>query len=631
MPTLRHRKKEVAHLQSSCLLDLLDMRVQRNPEAVAITSPGRPSLTYHKLFAHLTDMKAVLQAKGVGPQDRVALVLPNGPEMAVAFLTVASTATAAPLNPAYRANEFEFYLEDLKAKALVIHADMESPARGVAQAQRIPVIELYSTLEAEAGLFTLSEETPLPAASVRVTQPNDIALVLHTSGTTSRPKLVPLSHANLLASAAHIVASLNLTDQDRCLNIMPLFHIHGLVGALLASIGSGGSVVCTPGLQTSKFFNWLEAFSPTWYTAVPTMHQSLIAQANSHPNRMSRSSLRFIRSSSAALPLPVMQDLERIFQCPVIEAYGMTEAAHQMATNPLPPAIRKPGSVGRAAGPEVSIVDEQGKRLPTGQTGEVAIRGRNVMGGYEHHQAANDSAFTDGWFRTGDEGYLDEEGYLYLTGRLKEIINRGGEKVAPREIDEQLLAHPAVAQAVTFALPHSTLGEDIAAAVVLERETTITPEELQKFLRDRLADFKIPQKIVILTEIPKGPTGKIQRIGLADKLADQLKPADHSPTGTIETIIAGVFEMILGMDQVGVSDNFFALGGDSLRATQVASRLNSLLQLDVNTVTVFENPSISGLSQKICGLMDPTKISALSELLENINDNSSPESEEIRT
>jgi len=291
-----------------------------------------------------------------------------------------------------------------------------------------------------------------------------------------------------------------------------------LIAAVLSSLAAGGGTVCTPGFNALKFFGWLDEAKPSWYTAVPTMHQAILARAERNKESLARAGLRFIRSSSASLPPQVMLELEAAFGCPVIESYGMTEAAHQMASNPLPPAARKPGSVGIAAGPEVAIMDEEGNLLPKGALGEIVIRGPNVTKGYEANPDANLKAFAGGWFRTGDQGTLDDEGYLRITGRLKELINRGGEKVSPLEVDEVIMDHPAVAQVVTFAMPHDKLGEDVAAAIVLREGQATTEREIRDFAAKRLADFKVPRKDVILAEIPKGATGKLQRIGLADKL-----------------------------------------------------------------------------------------------------------------
>jgi len=342
--------------------------------------------------------------------------------------------------------------------------------------------------------------------------------VLHTSGTTSRPKMVPLSHRNLTTSARNVRESLALEADDRGLVIMPLFHIHGLVAALLAPLAAGGEVCCSPGFNALKFFSWFAEVCPTWYTGVPTMHQAILLRATKNPEALRDHRLRFIRSSSSALPLTVIAELERVFRVPVIEAYGMTEAAHQMASNPLPPTPRKPGSVGLPAGPEIRVVDPTGNTVPPGIPGEIVIRGLNVMGEYENNPKANAEAFYDGWFRTGDQGVVDADGYLSLTGRLKEIINRGGEKISPREVDEVIMTHPAVHQCVTFAMPHEMLGEEVAAAVVLRQGAEATDQELRRFAAERLADFKVPRKILFLSEIPMGATGKLQRIGLAQKL-----------------------------------------------------------------------------------------------------------------
>ncbi|MDH5254558.1 MAG: acyl--CoA ligase [Gammaproteobacteria bacterium] len=485
--------------------------------ATAISAPGRPDLTYGALGEQAAATIPALNALGAGRDDAVAIVLPNGPEMAVAFVAIAAGATTAPLNPGYTADEFEFYLQDLAARLLVVEAGSTSPAVAVARRLGIPVAELVVPPGAAAGRFEL-RGAPGAAARPGPAGAGDVALVLHTSGTTSRPKIVPLTHANVCASASHIATSLALTPADRCLQVMPLFHIHGLIAAVLSSLHAGASVCCTPGFNALHFFGWLRDVRPTWYTAVPTMHQAILARAARNRDVIGQVPLRFIRSSSASLPPQVMTELEATFGCPLIEAYGMTEAAHQMTSNPLPPGARFAGSVGVAAGPDVGIMDEQGGLLPPGDVGEVVIRGPNVTPGYRNNQSANASAFTNGWFRTGDQGVMDAKGYLRLTGRLKEIINRGGEKISPREVDEVLLDHPAVAQVVTFAVPHPMLGEDVAAAVVLRPGAEATERDLRRFAGERLADMKVPRKILFLEEIPKGATGKLQRIGLAAKL-----------------------------------------------------------------------------------------------------------------
>ncbi len=492
----------------------------QDPTASVIGAPGRNTMTYGELMSLAQTTIDALNSIGIGQGDRVAMVIPNGPEMAAAFLAVGCGASTAPLNPAYRADEFDFYLSDLGAKALMVLGGDDTPAAAVAEKHGIPVLTLVVPDDAPAGSFVLDTGIASDAttASPGFSDPDSEGLVLHTSGTTSRPKVVPLLNRNLAASAQHIRNSLALTASDVGLNIMPLFHIHGLIASMLASVAAGASVICTPGFNALKIYQWFKDVNPTWYTAVPTMHQAIVARAARNTEIIENMHLRFARSSSSSLPPPVMAEVEETFGCPVIEAYGMTEAAHQMASNPLPPAPRKPGTVGVEAGPEVAIFSESGDPIAQGGIGEICIKGPNVFSGYENNPSANAEAFHGDWFRTGDQGFLDADGYVTISGRLKEIINRGGEKIAPREVDDVLQGHPAVAQVVTFALPHDKLGEDVAAVVVLAEDKEASESELRDFAAGKLADFKVPRKIIFMEEIPKGATGKLQRIGLAEKL-----------------------------------------------------------------------------------------------------------------
>jgi oxalate---CoA ligase len=490
-------------------------------DAPALSAPGRTALTHAELRRLIGTTLDTLNALGIGRNDRVAIVLPNGPEMASCFLACACGVASAPLNPGYRADEFEFYLSDLNAKALIVEQGSTSPALAVAEKLGVRVIDLVAHADRGAGSFTLEPRgTPTEAATSQggFAQPDDVSMVLHTSGTTSRPKIVPLSQRNLCASAVNIRDTLRFTARDCGLNIMPLFHIHGLIAGVMAPLAAGSQVFCTPGFNALKFFAWMDEAKPTWYTAVPTMHQAIVARAARSAEVIARHPLRFMRSSSSSMPPQVITELEAAFGAPLIEAYGMTEATHQMASNPLPPAARKPGTVGRAAGPEIAIMGAGHALLPAGGVGEIVIRGANVTAGYENNPGANAEGFAEGWFRTGDQGTMDAEGYLSITGRLKEIINRGGEKISPREVDEILMDHAAVAQVVCFGMPHPKLGEEVAAVVVLREGQAATERELQAFVSERAADYKVPKKILFMDEIPKGATGKLQRIGLAQKL-----------------------------------------------------------------------------------------------------------------
>ena len=513
-------------------LALLDKRSASSP---AIGGAGRRDATSGDLAALARRTIEQLNGLGIGRGDRVALVLPNGPEMASAFLAIGSGATTCPLNPAYRAEEYRFYLEDLKAKAIVLPADAAQLPLARQVAGELGLLTLALAPQPDfAGAFTLAVDAPgkmaLTLRQGGPAEPSDVALILHTSGTTSRPKIVPLTQGNLLASGHNIAATLRLSPEDRCLNIMPLFHIHGLIGATLSSMVGGGSLYATGGFNALRFMGELAEAKPTWYSAVPTMHQAILARGERQPDAAKAAKLRFIRSSSSSLPPQVMAGVEALFGCPVIESYGMTEASHQMTSNQLPPGLRKPGSVGVAAGPEVALLLNSGKvTRDAGVEGEVVISGPNVTLGYESNEKANaESFFFEGglpcrgqplpWFRTGNEGRFDDEGFLTITGRLKEIINRGGEKISPREVDEVALDHPAVAEVCTFAMPHEKLGEEVACCIVVREGMSATEQELRSFLAGRLADFKVPRKVLLLETIPKGATGKVQRIGMAQRL-----------------------------------------------------------------------------------------------------------------
>lgn len=472
----------------------------------AVIVPGGVQLAYEQLREQVASTADALAGFGLGRHDRIATVLPNSAETIVLFLAAAMTGTAAPLNPAYKEDEFRFYLEDTGARALVVPP-------GKLQAARAALPEGAVLIEAsvdEGGRVKLTGNAPRSAGrSAGAPTGEDVALVLHTSGTTSRPKLVPLRHRNLSYSAENIARTYGLGPADVALCVMPLFHIHGLMASTMATFASGGTVVVPAGgFDPMTFWPAAKAHGATWYSAVPTMHQMLLIR-NRGDRPAGAEKLRFIRSSSSALAPETMRRLEDSFGAPVIEAYGMTEASHQMASNPLPPRDRRPGTVGVETGIRIGVMDERGTPLGAGAPGEVVIQGESVIDGYGNNPEANAKSFTAGWFRTGDQGVLDSDGYLSLIGRLKEMINRGGEKIAPREIDDVLLQHPSVAEAVAFGAPHPGWGEVVAAAVVLKGPAS--EKELIAFARERLADYKVPSKLYIVEGIPRTATGKVQR------------------------------------------------------------------------------------------------------------------------
>jgi len=465
-------------------------------DAVALIEPAAETrLTYGELRAEIERLGRTLVTRGVTPGDVVAFSMANGPEIVTTFLAVvAAGAAAAPLNPGYTASEFAFYLDDLQPRIVIGRGDDEP---------ELP------------GAVDLAELAGQTAADLPAPDADAVALLLHTSGTTARPKQVPIRQRNLRASAGTVAATYGLGAGDVSHCVMPLFHVHGLVASTLATLVSGGTVICPRRFSANAFWNDGAAHGATWYSAVPTIHHILVTREREGADRPEHG-LRFARSCSSALGPPLMAEFEERFAIPLIEAYGMTEAAHQMASNPLPPDERRPGTVGVATGTEIAILDDEWQPLPTGEVGEVSVRGPGVVYGYRSNPEANAASFRDGWFRTGDSGSLDGAGYVHLAGRIKELINRGGEKISPHEVEDALLQHAAVTEAVAFSLPDAKYGETVGAVVVLVGDAS--EDELRAWCGERLAPFKVPVRIVPMDAIPKGPTGKIQRRTMAERI-----------------------------------------------------------------------------------------------------------------
>lgn len=519
----------------------------------------------------------------LGHDSRIALATHGGIEAAWAFLAAASYATALPLNPDCGQPMYHSLFSELQPAALLTNLEVDSPVCKAAQQSGIRVISLP-----EIGPAMNDDLAPTVLPDV---MPTNSALILSTSGTTSAPKHVALTHAHLLASVDNIQTAINLETNDRCLSPMPMFHSHGLVAGLLAPLLTGGSVIMPDAFDAQRFLDAMERLQPTWYTAVPTLHQAVIRALADQEVKAPNHTLRLIRSASAPLPPDVMRQLEQLLDVPVIETYGMSEAANQITSNRLPPQLRKPGSAGLPIGLELRVVDiDSGKEAPVNTTGEVRIRGASLVSCYDNNPDATACAFVDGWFRTGDMGYLDEDGYLFLVGRSREFVNRGGEKVAPRIVEEALLTHSAVGEATAFAVPHPTLGEDLAAAVVLRNGADATEQALRRHLFDQLAGHMIPSRVLVLDDLPKGPTHKPLRVGLAKQLHAQLAIDYVAPATPFECKIAEIWEDVLTVENVGRDDNFFALGGDSLSAVRVVSRIHRATNIALDLRDVFRLP-----------------------------------------
>jgi acyl-CoA synthetase (AMP-forming)/AMP-acid ligase II/acyl carrier protein len=579
------------HCQS--IASVLAQAAAARPATAAIELPGGATIGAADLFERVMTAAAELQrqgSRGGASASRVAIVLPNGPDLSLTMLAAASVGTAVPLNPAYRREEYEAYFRIARVDVLLVDPAMGGAAIDVATALGIRVLHWGSDV---TGSRTAS---PLPLPPVAA---DDVAVVMLTSGSTGRAKVVPLTHRNLCAGAAAVVQSVGLGSTDRVLCMWEQFHIGGIVDLLLAPLLAGGTVIAAGSFDAGRFFEQLDVARPTWFQGVPTTLRELCHHARCHGLTPAGSSLRFIRSVAAALPPALMAEVESLFGVPVIQTFGMTEAAPLITSTRLPPAIRKPGSAGTACGADVRIVDDDGRPRAAGIDGHVAIRGPNVFAGYEADPEANAQAFRDGWFLTGDLGSIDADGDLFLAGRVKELINRGGEKITPREVDDALLAHPAVEEAATFALPHPTLGEDVAAAVVLYGDVQASVAELQQFVADRLAAFKVPRRILVLDSLPRCPVGKVRRRELAELCLRQPAASQAPPTTGLEAALVRIWADELDVTEIGIDDDFAAAGGDSLSAVRVAVAAEELCGVTLGDQAVARSRTIRSMAARL--------------------------------
>ncbi len=587
-PAVKSPGITVLHAASPAVIlhDLLRDHAWHTPDAPSLVSPDGSALGYGRLFERIEGLRLELAELGFGEGDRLALVMQDGPELALAFLAISGQATAAPLNPGQAQEAMASYVSDTGARALLASGPTLGLAAEVGRKLGLPILELVPD-PGEVGSFVLRGDPLGPPRPLSQPKPDSIAYLLPTAGTTGRPKVVPVRHSMVMASSKAMWSWLDLKPADRCLNVMPLFHSHGLLNGLIWPLSAGGSTVCPPKFQADAFFAWFEATRPTWFTAVPTIHRAVVNSAASHYPALSRSRLRFVRSSSAALPPDLLREIGELFGAPVIETYGLTETG-PLVTSPLGPGRQKPGRAGIPSGPEVLVTDPEGRPLPSGEIGEIVARGPTIMAGYERNEEANASAFRAGWFRTGDLGRFDAEGYLTVAGRVKEQINRGGEKIAPLEVDNALMSHPAVQDAACFAMPHPTLGEEIGAAVVFRAGQDATPEALQRHAAARLDAFKVPRLIRAVDVLPKSAAGKTERGKIADMLGLGRSPADSQKEAKgqfgrtpLEAALLGLWQAALHRQTIGPDDDFFLLGGDSLSAAALVSAVNEVFGTDL--------------------------------------------------
>ena len=590
---------------SGTIIEAIRRWADRQPDAPALVAEARPPTTYAALAAAAAQFQRSLNACGFGRGDRIAIVHPGGTDMALALVGIWSCATAVPLNPDYTTGELAIHFRDFRIDAVLVGASMGEAVRLAADSLGLPVLRFAP---GEGGAVDLSfvQGTPKPSADKPGdAEPGDIATILATSGTTSHSKIVPLHHRVMLAQIANYIRLHALTPDDRCLSLMPMFHGHGINSGICGPLCSGGSTSMLRPFDIDSFARCIGTLDPTWYTGAYTFHHQILAHADRLKEVFARSRLRFARSGSGRLEGAIVDQLERALGIPHIQAYSSSETG-LIASNPMPLAARKPDSVGIPADAGTAVVDDRGRPLPAGERGEVALPVDSVFGGYENDPPANRAAFRGGWYRTGDEGYFDADGYLFLTGRIKEIINRGGEKIAPAEVETALLAHPGVQAAAVFPIPHATLGEEVAAAVV--RKTGVEPAEadLAGYLRQTLADFKAPRRYVFVDSIPYGPTGRVVRRQLAAALglAKGAPARDNPATGSrfptaLEAKLQELWAETLRLDTVGLDDDFFLLGGDSLQAVELFLAIEEELGQRLPRAILFEAGTVAAMARRI--------------------------------
>lgn len=578
---------------------ILEARAESDPDAPAILAPDRTPLSAGALSEQLNSIRRFLNERGLGCGDRVAVLAGLGPEAAVAALGITGGAICIPINP-MATPELESALAETRADALLAPTGAETPVREAVARHGIPLLEGTVSPGADAGLFDLEGGTAGTAARPGPAGADDVALVLRTSGTTSTPKLVPSTHGQLLARAAKTSHLLGVTAGDRSLCPMPLCYAHGLYSGLTTGLAAGGSSILPPRFDEQTFMRCLEQLAPTWLTAGATHHQAILGWLRKGDADVGHR-LRFARSGAASLPHATLEELEALLGVPVVEAYSSSETGI-ITANP-PHGRRKPGSVGLPSEGDLEVRDEQGSVAPPGVSGEIVVRGPGVFSGYERNEELNRRSFSGDWFRIGDLGVVDEDGYLTLGGRIDDVINRGGEKVSPAEVERALLEHPQVAEAVAFAMPHPTLGADLATAVRLEPGGAVGEAELRGFAAGRLAPFKVPRRVVAVPELPTGPTGKPVREKLAEHLGLLAEPAGGVPeparAGPLEEMLTGFWGGTLERDDVGPDDDFFHLGGDSLSAVELLAALEEELNVGLDLNDLIEAPTPRRLARSL--------------------------------
>jgi len=582
--------------------DMIRDRAAAAPGAAAIAARNRRDMSYGELAVLIDRIAGQLRSQGYGPASRVAVVHRGGAEMIATLLGVVNCAIAVPLGDEVPATGVAALLGAMRIDGLLVDAALDTPVRDVARAMGLTMIDVRSGQHGDAAGH-VALDLPLPAidGTAALAGPEDIAFIFGTSGTTRAARLVPLRHRHMVSRSLSTAVLHELTGGDRCFNQNRLFLCSGISNACTA-LYAGGCVIHPDDderFDLGVFVDGLLTLRPTWYVASYNFNVDLYRSLKADPSAVAGHCLRFVRATSGRLAADVSAGLERIFAVPVIEAYSSTESG-RICGNPLPPKRRKRGTVGPPTlGSEVSIVDDGGHPVANGERGEVVVRGAGVFDGYDHEPAANDAAFFGEWYRTGDIGFFDEDGYLTLVGRTREMINRGGQKIAPVEVDEALLAHAEISDAAAFAVAHPVLGEVVGAAIVGKPGSKLTEQAIIDHLRDRLEPFKWPRAFVFVEHIPRGPSGKIRRqevVELFDTLhssphrgVDRRRAGVDTRERPTEAKLGELWRALLRKEAIGADDDFFLIGGDSLAATQLVLTVNDLFHVELNLAAVFDD------------------------------------------
>ncbi|WP_082646425.1 AMP-binding protein [Bradyrhizobium valentinum] len=574
------------------------------PHQPAIVSATFAPLTYRDLQRQLDSIRRQLRLAGFDCNARIGVLMPNSTDAVLTIVAVACCSIAVPLDPRLSQAEIDQRLDMLRLNALLLPQGSASEARQAAELRRLPIIEAAPVGQGLLGLNIAVQVSNSPAIDAEP-DPGSPAFILQTSGTTAQPKLIPFSHSNMLAAAARLHSWFGLTHRDRCLSVSSPYYSHGLKVTVFTPLLTGGSIAVPANSAVVALDEWLDVLRPTWYSAGPTLHAAVLDKAASLEDAPAAHTLRFAVSGGAPLPEEVQDGLQRILGVPVLEHYGSSEAA-QIAANLPPPGPNRPGTCGQPWPDTVAIVGEDGHPLPAGERGEIWVRGPTVISGYLDASELNQAAFREGWFRTGDIGSLDGDGFLSLHGRLSELINRGGEKIAPAEVESALLRHPAIAEAAAFAIAHPRLGDDVAAAIIPHPGAQTTPVQVRQFLQRELASFKIPRRILILDQLPKGATGKVQRRRLRELLDGLLGhqeamplPAVNKAPLDLEAELLTLWRRLLKSEAVTVDDDFFACGGDSLQAMEMLIEVERLVGHPVPETILFGAETIRRLAPRI--------------------------------